>query len=239
MGNIRKVISATCLMCLICLVVTGCTKPHTHQWAKATCTKPETCTICGKTEGEPLGHQPGEPERFDHDDGYAVITHCTVCGKVASKDYVSMFEDDSKLGGVTIGDFIDSYNEFAEENNKVESRLSDLQPVSFSAVEQDGATGELKVTDDISVSFIYCGKYSPKSPISNITLTGELTSSNEDEVSAILEAVLYGIDHTLFTEHFDEIFDYYSGVTGPPDIYGYTFLDLTDGSNLFFLIKYD
>ena len=29
---------------------------HTHEWDKATCEKPKTCKICGKTEGAPSGH---------------------------------------------------------------------------------------------------------------------------------------------------------------------------------------
>ena len=28
-----------------------------HEWAEATCTAPQTCTICGETEGEALGHK--------------------------------------------------------------------------------------------------------------------------------------------------------------------------------------
>lgn len=28
-----------------------------HRWNNATCTEPRTCSICGKTEGEPLGHK--------------------------------------------------------------------------------------------------------------------------------------------------------------------------------------
>lgn len=28
-----------------------------HRWNDATCTKPRTCSICGKTEGEALGHK--------------------------------------------------------------------------------------------------------------------------------------------------------------------------------------
>ena len=28
-----------------------------HDWAKATCTEPRTCTVCGATEGEPKGHK--------------------------------------------------------------------------------------------------------------------------------------------------------------------------------------
>lgn len=27
-----------------------------HTWIDATCTEPKTCSVCGKTEGEPLGH---------------------------------------------------------------------------------------------------------------------------------------------------------------------------------------
>ena len=32
-----------------------------HKWTPATCTEPETCTICGKTRGEALGHDWSEP----------------------------------------------------------------------------------------------------------------------------------------------------------------------------------
>lgn len=32
---------------------------HIHNYASATCTTPKTCTICGETEGVPLGHTPG------------------------------------------------------------------------------------------------------------------------------------------------------------------------------------
>ncbi|MBE7004445.1 MAG: hypothetical protein E7425_09210 [Ruminococcaceae bacterium] len=28
-----------------------------HKWTSADCTHPKTCSVCGKTEGEPLGHQ--------------------------------------------------------------------------------------------------------------------------------------------------------------------------------------
>lgn len=29
---------------------------HEHEWKDATCTEPKTCTVCGETEGKPLGH---------------------------------------------------------------------------------------------------------------------------------------------------------------------------------------
>ena len=40
------------LLCVLVLAGCGCE----HQWAEADCVKPATCTLCGKTEGEPLGH---------------------------------------------------------------------------------------------------------------------------------------------------------------------------------------
>ena len=42
---------------------------HAHVWEEATCQRPQTCTICGKTEGEPAEHRYGQ-------DGV-----CVWCGK--------------------------------------------------------------------------------------------------------------------------------------------------------------
>ena len=33
-----------------------CACKHEHVWTEATCTTPKTCSACGETEGEPLGH---------------------------------------------------------------------------------------------------------------------------------------------------------------------------------------
>lgn len=43
----------------IVLVIVGAIVFYTcyHRWNDATCTKPRTCSICGKTEGEALGHK--------------------------------------------------------------------------------------------------------------------------------------------------------------------------------------
>ena len=56
--------------------LTGC--GHEHVWKEATCTEPRTCTECGETEGEPLGHKWAE----------ATCTEprtCSVCGKTEGK----------------------------------------------------------------------------------------------------------------------------------------------------------
>ena len=42
------------LSIVMILALTAC--GHTHTWEEATCTTPKTCSTCGETEGEPLGH---------------------------------------------------------------------------------------------------------------------------------------------------------------------------------------
>ena len=48
---------------------------HTHVWRDATCTEPKTCTECGETEGEPLGHN-----MQITNDGFPSI--CSRCGYI-------------------------------------------------------------------------------------------------------------------------------------------------------------
>ncbi|MGN0338677.1 MAG: hypothetical protein ACI4EE_14380 [Lachnospiraceae bacterium] len=47
----RKV---TLLFIVCALSLTAC--GHEHTFSEATCTEPKTCTVCGATEGEPVGH---------------------------------------------------------------------------------------------------------------------------------------------------------------------------------------
>jgi len=56
---------------------------HDCVYSEATCTTPKTCTICGETDGEALGHSYDEgkedPAATCTDDGVKTFT-CTVCG---------------------------------------------------------------------------------------------------------------------------------------------------------------
>lgn len=61
---------------------------HEHDWAKATCTEPKTCKICGATEGEPKGHKVEEWKTVEK----ATCTEpglkegvCTRCGETVQK----------------------------------------------------------------------------------------------------------------------------------------------------------
>ena len=46
----------TLLLLLFCLVFTLTACSCEHEWQDATCEVPKTCSLCQKTEGEPLGH---------------------------------------------------------------------------------------------------------------------------------------------------------------------------------------
>lgn len=55
----RKKGIITVILASVVFIVTGLIIIYTcyHRWNDATCTEPRNCSICGKTEGEPLGHK--------------------------------------------------------------------------------------------------------------------------------------------------------------------------------------
>lgn len=62
-----------------------------HKWVEATCSSPETCSVCGKTSGQPLGHD-------------LYITKCTRCDYTDFSRLAKSYSDeavtayDSKTG---------------------------------------------------------------------------------------------------------------------------------------------
>ena len=50
----KKRILLTMLAAVLLLMLSGCACEH--QWVDADCLTPQTCSLCEKTEGEPLGH---------------------------------------------------------------------------------------------------------------------------------------------------------------------------------------
>lgn len=90
-------------------------EPLGHEWEEATCTVPKTCQRCGKTEGEPLGHQPGSwTTEVDYVDATSKeIRECEKCGEVV--DTRNEKEITSFLGdgkfSISPKGFIDRLNE--------------------------------------------------------------------------------------------------------------------------------
>ena len=59
-----------------------------HTFEDATCTSPKTCTVCGETEGDALGHT------LNHDNDGTTALVCTVCGITVADSQAHNFESD-------------------------------------------------------------------------------------------------------------------------------------------------
>ena len=58
MKNKKKTIILIVVVCIAVAIVSAIViYTCYHRWNTTTCTTPKICSICGKTEGEPLGHQ--------------------------------------------------------------------------------------------------------------------------------------------------------------------------------------
>lgn len=84
-------------------------------WANATCTSPRVCKSCGKTKGEPLGHQPGSwTKEVDYVDATSKeIRECERCGEVVdtrNEKEITSFLGDGKFS-ISPEGFIDRLNE--------------------------------------------------------------------------------------------------------------------------------
>ena len=89
----RSIVSVLAIVFLLALALTSCeiisgmipAPECEHSWKDATCTAPKTCTACGETEGEALGHAeeevPGKAPTCT-EAGYTEGKICSVCNEV-------------------------------------------------------------------------------------------------------------------------------------------------------------
>ena len=90
----KKVLSLIAILCMALVCLVACVDPATpceHDWAEATCTAPKTCSVCGETEGEALGHTEeiivGTPATCT-EAGMTDGKKCTVCGETTVQQTV-------------------------------------------------------------------------------------------------------------------------------------------------------
>ena len=59
MAKASKLFRYVLYFILFCVLLRACgaITLHDHEWQEATCTTAKTCSVCGDTEGDPLGHQ--------------------------------------------------------------------------------------------------------------------------------------------------------------------------------------
>ena len=93
----KKVLSLVAILCMALVFFAGCdfvsesttTKaPCEHNWVDATCEAPKTCSVCGVTEGEALGHNPIEvfgQAPTCTEPGQTNFVYCDVCDKNLSE----------------------------------------------------------------------------------------------------------------------------------------------------------
>ncbi len=84
------------LALIVCAFLTGCACKH--EWVEATCTEPKTCSKCGETEGEALGHNWGEWEVSVEATPGNIGLKARTCSRCAEEDtevyeIERMFED--------------------------------------------------------------------------------------------------------------------------------------------------
>ena len=98
---------------------------HEHSWVPATCEAPKTCSVCGATEGEPLGHS--------YEGGY-----CSVCGELDPDAWLTRDE----LYDVTLA-ISDSIDCALEALDNVDNSVvcynegKDLMAIAYSSMAQD------------------------------------------------------------------------------------------------------
>lgn len=94
----KKAISLLLSGVLLCLCLSGC--GCRHEWQDASCTEPKTCTQCGKTDGESLGHTVIEwtvTKESSCTEHGTEAGRCTVCG--------AQTERETELKAHTLGDW--------------------------------------------------------------------------------------------------------------------------------------
>ena len=90
-------------------------QPLGHDWTDATCTEPKTCARCKTTEGQPLGHEPAEwTKETDYVNATSrEVQKCDWCGEVVNTRSETKMTTFVGDGAFTISpkDFIERLNE--------------------------------------------------------------------------------------------------------------------------------
>lgn len=203
-GKKRAVTAAAALVIVIfCLPMMFPQLFCTHKlWANATCTSPRTCKSCGKTEGEPLGHQPGSwTTEVDYVDATSKeIRECEKCGEVVdtrNEKEITSFLGDGKFS-ISPKGFIDRLNEEFSDIPNCSSMNADYE------LDDSGMGLELQIKNGSKIAGIG-GFFSDSS---NPVLLSYLGSENcfknivmyfetSDYAAATALATIQAIDPTL------------------------------------------
>lgn len=139
----KKILYFTILMMLIC-TLSGCS--CNHEWTEATCTEPKTCSKCGETKGEALGHDENSQEYSKIDNVNATITYETKCSRC--NEILDSREEDIK-SFIKNNSFNLTPNEFSE---RIDDQLDGMSDNTLVAKTTDNDSGDFIVAIGDSTS---------------------------------------------------------------------------------------
>lgn len=167
----KKRLTIVTILVIFILTLCGCCE---HDWEDATCTEAMTCTLCGETEGEALGHDEGDWSDWGIDEDNLVYERtkwCKRCEKISSResgeavtsfienktlqiapcDFADRFEDSSMNGYDFECDVVHNDNKmFYDESNYLFYELcNDDQKIGMCSFVKDGG-GTLPYSEQYS-----------------------------------------------------------------------------------------
>ncbi len=134
-----------------------------HQWVEADCTKPKTCSVCGKTEGEAAGHR-------------YVENVCSVCGKPERLFYFSESASERSNGEVVFHGMVKNFTDgqvdsltiglqLYDENKKLVSSLSGVAMTDIALGSRESIPWQIRCKETETpwkYWRVYVEDYSPK-----------------------------------------------------------------------------
>ncbi len=178
-NNLIKTAAAVALSLAMALSMSAC--GHQHTWADATCTSPQTCTECGKTEGEALGHS-------WVDASCAAPKTCSVCKQTEGETLPHTWEDAScaapktcSVCGETEGEALP--HTWREANYQQPATCAVCGETEGDVLTPDFVTHGIRLTElgethDITLT---CYSNKSKNTVAHVTYTGlQIFESSED-----------------------------------------------------------
>ena len=127
------------LLLIAAMALTLCACGHQHTWVEATCTEPKTCSECGETEGEALGHQFSEATYWE-------APTCSVCGAVEGEPLTPALEAQG-FTATDIEDVEEPSISMDSDNHLAVSGISIALPCEYKGEEVYMSIGHLRRID--------------------------------------------------------------------------------------------
>jgi len=100
-----------------------------HAWTDATCTEPKTCSVCGKTEGEALGHSMDAATRT-----------CTICGISNTITKIEVSHPNLNTTAKTLTMTTGTTEQITATTNAVDESVASTQMVAWFSSDETVAT---------------------------------------------------------------------------------------------------